>query len=334
MTRDLIEEFHSKISTLRMTGHTFAVATVIETIGSASARVSSKAIFSDEGKNLMGWVGGGCAERFIGEEAVAAIKEAKPRTILADLDDEIFGLGVACGGKMKVFIEPIVPPEMIFFPENGSFQQVLRGLSFLYGIEFKTDHSLTDAKTMEELLLQIALAIGKKRARSCQALREIKNVPATFLKSLSNNSKQEVTIVGRTRITEALARHFALLGFSIRAIGPDLKAEDYPESVQCQCLKEGYSDIKFREGEVVIIAAHTAQDPVLVKAALTQKARHVAMIGSYKRSLEVLTYLNLLEQEIPLPLFIPAGLDIDARNPDEVALSVIAEVIQESRSII
>lgn len=334
MTRDLIEEFHSKISTLRMTGHSFAVATVIETLGSASARVSSKAIFNDEGKNLMGWVGGGCAERFIGEEAVAAIQEARPRTVLADLDDEIFGLGVACGGKMKVFIEPIVPSEVILLPENSPFKLSMRELSFHYGIEFKTDHSLTDAKTMEEALLQMALAIGKKRSRSCQNLREVKNVPAVFLKYLSNNPKQEVTIVGRTRITEALARHFALLDYSIRAIGPDLKAEDYPRSVQCQCLEEGYSDIKFREGEVVIIAGHTAQDPALVKAAITQRARHVTMIGSYKRSLEVLTHLDLLEQEIPFPLFIPGGLDIDARNPDEVALSVIAEVILESRGIV
>lgn len=333
MTRDLVEEFHSKISALRMTGHSFAIATVIETMGSSSARVSSKAIFNDEGKNLMGWVGGGCAERFIGEEAVASIKEGKTRTVLADLDDEIFGLGVACGGKMKVFIEPIIPPEVIILPENSPFQPLIKELSVQYGIEVKTDHSLTDAKTREELLVQLALAIGKKRSRSGQALRKIKNVPATFLKSISVHSKPQVTIVGRTRITEALARHFALLGFSIRAIGPELKAEDYPGSVQCQCLEEGYSDIHFREGEVVIIAGHTAQDPVLVKAALSQKARHVAMIGSYKRSLEVLTYLDLMEQEVPFPLFIPAGLDIDARNPDEVALSIIAEVIVESGSI-
>lgn len=330
MTRDLIEEFHSKISTLRLAGHSFAVATIVETIGSASARVSSKAIFSNEGKNLLGWVGGGCAERFIGEEAVAAIFEAKPRTVLADLDDEIFGLGVACGGKMKVFIEPIVPPEEILVPENSPFQEVMTELSGLYGIKLKMDCSLTDARTMEEVLLQLALAIGNKRSRSCQALRKVKNVPATFLKPLPSNSKQEVTIVGRTRITEALARHFALLGFSIRAIGPDLQAKDYPGSVQCQCLEDGYSDIKFREGEVVIIAGHTAQDPALVQTAINQKARHVAMIGSFKRSLEVLKYLDLMEQEISFPLFIPGGLDIDARNPDEVALSVIAEVILET----
>ena len=55
------------------------------------------------------------------------------------------------------------------------------------------------------------------------------------------------------------------------------------------------------------------------------------MIGSYKRSVEVLTHLQLLDQKTEQALYVPAGLDIDAKNPDEIALSVIAEVILESR---
>jgi xanthine dehydrogenase accessory factor len=100
--------------------------------------------------------------------------------------------------------------------------------------------------------------------------------------------------------------------------------------VKCHCLYDSYENITFEEGEIVIIASHTSQDPELVKRALDQKASYVGMVGSYKRSLEVLNYLGRLNEEIQEPLYVPAGLDIDARNPDEIALSIVAEVIHES----
>lgn len=327
---DPIEEFHAFIQKLRSERKTFAIATVIEVMGSASARTGSKAIFNDEGKNLLGWVGGGCAERFIGEESVIAIKEKKTRIILADLDDEIFGLGVACGGKMRIFIEPVFPAETVLLPDTPQFSHEIRALSGFYGWNVKKAPEVQAPQTIEDLLLTMCGAVASQRGRSNRSMRLVKEVPAKFLNGTTKKTKF-VTIVGRTRITEALARHFTLLSYSVRAIGPDLKQEDYPSEVQCSCLDDSYDNISFREGEVVVIASHTSQDPSLVKKALDEKASHVAMIGSYKRSLEVLTYLDLLNKEMECPLYVPAGLDIDAKNPDEIALSVVAEVIAESR---
>lgn len=311
---------------LRSSGESFAVATVIEVIGSASAKTGSKAIFSSEGKNLLGWIGGGCAERFIGEESKEAIIEKKSRISLADLDDEIFGLGVACGGKMRVFIDPIIPAVTVTLPPAPQFENEIRSLGAHYGWTIKTDQSLTAIQTIEELMLRMNEAIGILRNGTLKSLRLVKNVPAVFINEPKINSS-EVTIVGRTRITEAMARHFILLGYSVRAIGPDVKKEDYPSSVQCHCLDESYSSIMFRPQEIVIVASHTAQDPMIVKKALDSKASYVGMIGSLKRSMEVLTYLGRMNQEVNFPLYLPAGLDIDAQNPDEIALSVIGEIL-------
>ena len=327
---DPVEEFLAKTVSLRAENKSYVIATVIEVMGSASARTGSKAIFNDDGINLLGWVGGGCAERFIGEESVAAIKEKIPRIVLADLDDEIFGLGVACGGKMRVFIDPIIPAETFALPHVPEFQNEIRILSGFYGWNIEKNNELTIPTTVEDLVLLMSQTAATKRGTTHQPLREVKKVPATFL-SHQNVYSKKVTIVGRTRITEALARHFNLLSYSVRAIGPGLRSEDYPETVKCSCLEDSYSEIDFREGEVVIIASHTAQDPMMVEKALKQKASHVSMIGSYKRSVEVLTHLQLLDQKTEQALYVPAGLDIDAKNPDEIALSVIAEVILESR---
>lgn len=322
---DPVSEFYELVSQLRGKGETFAIASVIEVIGSASAKNGSKAIFSSEGKNLLGWVGGGCAERFIGEESKLAMTEGKTRVVLADLDDEIFGLGVACGGKMRVFIDPIVPNESITLPHSEKFQNEIRSLSGFYGWNVKKENSKSP-ESVEELLLLMSKAVAIKRGRKLEPMKVMKKVPATFVPFRIGDEKS-VTIVGRTRITEALARHFTLLNFSVRAIGPDVNQSDYPSTVKCTCLDDGYSDITFSQGELVVIASHTSQDPEIVKNALKAGASYVGMIGSYKRSEEVLTHLGLMNRTVEVPLSIPAGLDIAARNPDEIALSVVAEVL-------
>lgn len=320
-------DFYQKMAELRQAGQSFTIATIVEVIGSASAKTGSKAIFSDEGRNLLGWVGGGCAERFIGEQSIEAIHEGRPRTVLADLDDEIFGLGVACGGKMNVFIDPIIPSEIIDLPQSDQFKNEIRSLSGFYGwnVHFTSHEKTPDS--VEELLLIMAKKIAQKRGATMLPLKTVKKVPANF-KPFSINESKSIAIIGRTRITEALARHFTLLNFNVRAIGPDLKQTDYPTSVKCTCLEESYSDITFSPNEMVIIASHTAQDPQLVANALNSKASYVGMIGSYKRSEELLTHLNLMNQDVNLPISIPAGLDLDAKNPDEIALSVAAEILE------
>ena len=231
---------------------------------------------------------------------------------------------------MRVFIDPILPAETFSLPHMPELRNEIRILTGFYGWNVQREHQENIPTNVEDLMLLMSLTASKKRGVTHQPLKDIKKVPATFLPH-TRKYKKSVAIVGRTRITEALARHFNLLSYQVRVIGPGLKAEDYPETVKCSCLEDSYAEIDFNEGEVVIVASHTAQDPAIVSRALKQKASHVAMIGSYKRSVEVLTHLNLLEQTTDEPLYVPAGLDMDARNPDEIALSVVAEVIIESR---
>lgn len=321
---DPLRALFEKTVELRATGRPFVQATVIEVIGSASARVGAKALFDERGRNVLGYVGGGCAERFIGEQAVSAIAEGRPRTVLADLDDEIFGLGVACGGQMRVFLDVVMPLETMPLPPSR-FVNETRALSGFYGWSVVPSEERSP-ETIEEFLLGLSHAAAARRGRTHRPLREVKASPARFTPS-ALSSARAVTIVGRTRITEALARHFALLSYDVRAIGPDVRAADYPASVQCSCLDEGYGGISFRPGEVVVIASHTAQDPEIARRALAAGAAHVAVIGSRKRAEEVLSFLGLKGRDVSEPLFIPAGLDIDARNPDEIALSVVAEVL-------
>ncbi|HVG33604.1 MAG TPA: XdhC family protein [Pyrinomonadaceae bacterium] len=102
-------EFHEKFAELLQAETAFVVATVLAVRGSAAAKPGAKAIINAEGRPVFGWVGGGCVESFVCTEAAEALREGSPRVVTADLEDELSGVGLPCGGMMDIFIEPIMP---------------------------------------------------------------------------------------------------------------------------------------------------------------------------------------------------------------------------------
>ena len=323
MHHDPVGVFHDSVLRLRLEQKSFAVATIIKVDGSASAKTGSKAIFDDQGVNLQGWVGGGCAERFIGEQVVESLKENKTRIVIADMDDEILGLGVACGGRMHVFIDPLLPLESISLTRVPKFEKEIQLLAGGCGWSVSWQGTEPDM-TFRDVYLNAALQLAKNRGKTARPMRQMPAQAQVLVPS------SQVALVGRSRITEALARQLSQLGYQVRALAPALVKENYPSSVRCDCLEGSYEDIQFLENEIVVIASHTAQDPLLVAKALEQKASYVAMIGSQKRVLEVQKHLGWTTATDTDPrLYLPAGLDIGAKNPEEIALSIAAEIIQE-----
>ena len=111
----------------------FALATVIRVLGSASAKPGSKALIDEQGRNVHGWVGGGCAESLVKEEALAALAEGRTRIVEVDLDDEVLGVGMPCGGKMEVYIEPHLPPRTLLIVGHNKLARHLAMLGGLGG---------------------------------------------------------------------------------------------------------------------------------------------------------------------------------------------------------
>ena len=101
----------------------FALATVVETRGSVSAKLGAKAIINADGELLSGWIGGGCAESQCRESAVQAIQQQQGFIIDIDLDDEMLGAGMPCGGAMRVFIDPVLPSPTLWVLGHGRFAE-------------------------------------------------------------------------------------------------------------------------------------------------------------------------------------------------------------------
>jgi xanthine/CO dehydrogenase XdhC/CoxF family maturation factor len=89
-------------------GRGVAVATVIETWGSAPRPVGSHLVIDGEG-NFLGSVSGGCVEGAVVAEAVEAIETGKPKTLEFGVADETaWRVGLSCGGRIAVRVEPVL----------------------------------------------------------------------------------------------------------------------------------------------------------------------------------------------------------------------------------
>src|SRR5450432_2888683 len=90
-------DLYSKAAELAAQRRPFAIATVVRVEGSSSARRGSKALIDSQGKIVMGWVGGGCAESAVRSEALRCLGAETPQLITLDMQDEILGVGMPCG---------------------------------------------------------------------------------------------------------------------------------------------------------------------------------------------------------------------------------------------
>lgn len=130
MGKDVFEH----IIELKKQGRPFAIATVVETVGSVSAKTSSKAVIDDNGGIVCGWVGGGCAESATQTEAIRCMETGDTGMLDIDLDDEMLGAGMPCGGHMKVYVEPVLPKPTLWIMGHGCVAETLCILGDLMGL--------------------------------------------------------------------------------------------------------------------------------------------------------------------------------------------------------
>jgi hypothetical protein len=101
------DDILSKAQEWKTTGKGVAIATVIETWGSAPRPVGSHLVIDHEG-NFLGSVSGGCVEGAVVSEAGDVILDGKPRTLEFGVADETaWRVGLSCGGRIRVYVERV-----------------------------------------------------------------------------------------------------------------------------------------------------------------------------------------------------------------------------------
>ena len=91
----------------RKSGRGVALATVVETWGSAPRPIGSNLVIDQEG-NFLGSVSGGCVEGAVVTEAIDVIESGKPKMLeFGVVDETAWNVGLSCGGTIRVFVERV-----------------------------------------------------------------------------------------------------------------------------------------------------------------------------------------------------------------------------------
>ena len=140
MAREILDV----LTEMRATGHPYAVATVVETVGSVSAKTGAKAVIDRDGRVVAGWVGGGCAESSTCSAALQCMESGATTVIDIDLNDEVLGAGMPCGGSMRVYVEPVLPKPTLWIMGHGRVAECLCALGDLMGLKIVINDPMAD----------------------------------------------------------------------------------------------------------------------------------------------------------------------------------------------
>ena len=107
-------DIYEQIVELRRSGRRGAVATIVNVRGSIPSFRTAKMLVRDDG-SIVGTIGGGCVEADVWQAAREVMESEKPRTLKFDLNqDPKYDTGLVCGGTLEIFVEPILPPALLY----------------------------------------------------------------------------------------------------------------------------------------------------------------------------------------------------------------------------
>jgi len=107
-------DIYEEIVKLRQEGRRGAVATIVNVRGSIPSFETAKMLVRDDG-SIAGTIGGGCVEAEVWQAAREVMETEKPRSLTFNLNqDPKYDTGLVCGGTLDIFIEPVLPPALLY----------------------------------------------------------------------------------------------------------------------------------------------------------------------------------------------------------------------------
>ncbi|MFZ0830421.1 MAG: NTP transferase domain-containing protein [Thermoplasmata archaeon] len=143
----------------------------------------------------------------------------------------------------------------------------------------------------------------------------------------------ELLIVGEAPVAKAVAALGGFLGYRVTVAAPGARASDFPDGVQWEPDLERLSKLT-AAGAFVVVASTGMYDETALKAILLRSPRYVGLVSSHRRGQAVVASLKAegLSSGQLSQIRNPAGLDILARDPEEIALSILSEITKVRRS--
>lgn len=316
MTRTDFDHIPEQALAWHRAGQGAALATVIQTWGSAPRRVGSQLAISGAGE-IMGSVSGGCVEGAVIAEAIDAITDGRVREMEFGVSDEdAFAVGLACGGTIRVLIDPVgsVLPEALLADlvaaraarTPAAYEADLdAGTRALHRNGFETRFAL-DRSGFED---------GTRRFIG------IHNPPLRLM------------VVGGVHIAQALMPMAQMAGYDPVLIDPRegfaSQARFAGQTIVHDWPSDALAALGLDTRTALVLLTHDPKldDPAL-EIALTSDAFYIGALGStrtHAKRVERLMGAGFTPDQIAR-IHGPIGLDIGSASPAEIALSIMAEM--------
>ena len=295
-----------------------ALATVARARGSTPVPAGTKMLVGAEGR-LIGSVGGGCVEAEVIGAALEAQGQKRPALLTHHLNADLAGdLGLSCGGTVDIFVEPLVADE--------AYVRVLQAAATAEAGLVRTATEWSSARPLKtfEPLARAALTGAAATLTRDGRFMEERLVPAP-----------RVFVFGAGHVGAAIARAAAAAGFRVVVIDDRSEYADASRfadgiAVLAADVETALARYPLTVGDAVVIATRGHRnDALILERVATSPAGYVGLLGS-RRKKAVVTK-GLKAAGVPAKSLqrvrVPVGLPIGAVTPEEIAVSVVAELI-------
>ena len=346
-----MERLYSEIVKALEKKEKVALATLIHRLGSAPRAVGAKYLVKEDGTSV-GSIGGGCVEAEVWQGAQEVMRKGEGGVLHFELTAaQLAEGGLICGGNIDIFLEPLredcldIYREMVKIKQKGG-AGILATLISINGAFYKGEGAkvllkssgekvgfLSDGKQIEKKVLEEGASALKEEKPRVLVLTDHEKMEILLEPVFSEPT---VYIFGAGHISEQLAPLVKKVQFRVVVLDDrDIFAnrQRFPDAdeVMVSEFERCFDRLVIDESSYLIIVTRGhLYDGIVLEQAVKTKARYIGMIGS-KKKIRTL-YQNLMEKGIPKAsldrVYAPVGIDINSETPEEIAVSIVAELIK------
>ncbi len=302
------------------------LATVVQTWGSAPRPVGSQLAISGEGE-IAGSVSGGCVEGAVVVEAIDALEDGQSRILEYGVsDDEAFAVGLACGGTIRVLVEPVgqaIPVVLL--------EELVAARAAREAVAYVVDTADWTRRLARRGDVELGNVLAARFRSDKSGFEE-----ATFI--AIHNPPLRMAVIGAVHIAQPLMVMARLAGYDAVLIDPREafgSATRFPgETILHDWPDEALENQGLDARTAVVTLTHDPKlDDPAIMVALRSEVFYLGCLGStrtHAKRVARLKEAGFGDADIAR-IHAPVGLDIGSMSPAEIAIAVMAEITQTLR---
>lgn len=306
-----------------------ALATLVKRKGAAPREVGAKMVITGDGR-IYGSIGGGCLEADVYEEAKRVIASGSPKILHFRLDGKaVEEDGMLCGGNIDILLEPLLDRHREIYERIGTIRP--KGVVVTrIGEEYSKTLIETSGRAYgDPLPLALEKIMPFFGTTDILFLEDGTIVePIVFPPNLY--------LFGAGHISVFIAKVAKMVDFEVTVIDDReefASRERFPDvaSVIARSYKDVLREMEFSENDyVVIVTRGHKHDAFVLEKVLATNPKYIGMIGSRRKVKAIFDHLlkkGFSEEELR-KVYAPIGLEIGADTPQEIAVSIVAQLIK------